>query len=489
MQSVWNAGRRDGMAPIERALVLGIFMLIVGGSTLLFDTTAEGEPQHWYELLSSIVAISATGLISDMPLWVRVPIGAGLLIIDSNLFEMAFNRPDAFDHAKIATEAVSLIAFATALPLLDPPGWLRRWSRVQQWRWLIYYLVNVFVLVAAVVLPALVYGVFSGKIDLASTMEDTGPVMIFLLPLAVVALFVFVLILLQSNWRNTFYSRGAKTPVLFLRPFLTLPDPDTLNELSHQIGQRFPIIALDRIAPVPRRSPHKAVRTVFLWAAVGTLGLMALILPRDASYGDVACKTGDVLCEAVQSEPTEKLLQTQQHSNGSFPWQLIVVPLLILWKLQNAFSFPSARTVSVKTDKGLARALKVIQSVSASPIMRSEVGTAIIRTSDAFWQEAAQRIGEKCQIAIIDLSQDADSLTWEIAYLKNAKLGRIVIMLDQTAALPASVADLNALVVRYRASPDKDKELGGRLRDALSQMAEREMAMAVESGTMHTAHC
>jgi hypothetical protein len=100
-----------------------------------------------------------------------------------------------------------------------------------------------------------------------------------------------------------------------------------------------------------------------------------------------------------------------------------------------------------------------------------EYGTVVIQSSVSLWHEAVQSIGEKCEIAIIDLSKNKDSMAWELNYLKAAKPGKVVVMLEEQAMLPASAAELNAMVVRYKADPSKDPTVAEQLRECLSRLA------------------
>jgi hypothetical protein len=102
--------------------------------------------------------------------------------------------------------------------------------------------------------------------------------------------------------------------------------------------------------------------------------------------------------------------------------------------------------------------------------MWREYGTVVIQSPVSLWHEAVQSIGEKCEIAIIDLSKKNDSMAWELNYLKAAKPGKVVIMLEEQAMLPASAAELNAPVVRYKADPSEDPRVGEPLRECLSRL-------------------
>jgi hypothetical protein len=185
MQGASNTRRHDRMAPIERAAALASANLLVIILMLLFDAP-NGEPRPWYELVVPVISVIGVGLVSEWPSWPRISISAGLLLFDGLAFDMLFDRPGAFDPKAIAFVALGSVAYPVLLPRLDPPGFLRRWSRMRPWLWPIYYSVSAFLLISPIILAGATYAFFARA--LADPLEFAVLLLLWLPALAVVYL-------------------------------------------------------------------------------------------------------------------------------------------------------------------------------------------------------------------------------------------------------------------------------------------------------------
>ena len=262
---------------------------------------------------------------------------------------------------------------------------------------------------------------------------------------------------------------GARTPVLFLRPFMTMSGGAAINRLSFELGGRFPLVALDQVAAAKAKMSRKKLVVLVLGVSVVVLVLGAAALwnawPMIVSHF-MSCAPDNPFCEIIKN----------RNHGPRFPWRLVLVPFAALAgfnHIQRAGKtlISVARESTIKTDKELEQALKTAGQFAKPSKVSPHPGVPVMRAAMEFWPGAVQRIGEVCPLALIDLSKEPDDLAWAIDYLGRAKRGRVVIMLEEGASLPARAAALAAPVVRYRGGPATDAALPGRLRDAFEQIA------------------
>jgi hypothetical protein len=139
---VWHAKIENEMAPIERATVMAVLVIAVGGLALATGYKASDGPFFWYELILALVFAFLLGVTSGFSLLPRVLLGASLGAIAVGIHSAAFGRPGDLVFKSMAPDALVSMVFLTALPLVDPPAALKRASRAHTWLWPIYFLAS-----------------------------------------------------------------------------------------------------------------------------------------------------------------------------------------------------------------------------------------------------------------------------------------------------------------------------------------------------------
>ena len=428
MAGIFEANRKDAMTPVERTFVLGAVTLLFA---LVFPTQ-EGEPTHWYEYALSFIASVGVGLISNKPTRFRVPVGAALLLANSFLFDFLFQRPDAFQSEYVIAGLLIAIIEPWLLPWIDPPGSFRRWCRERSWAWPLYYSVNAILLVNIILTMTLVAAVLSWAVPLGGPKGK----LYALLGSALAALIGLpFLITAFANAKADGRARGIKNKVLLL-------SSNNLARFSRQTGlsDSFLLFALE--PKTDRRK--KNVQAALLISSMVAFPFATLALSLAVFYA----------------------LNIEKPSYIAALSLLLVSSIVFMFFANKLIKLNHIKKTLISTPADLWLAIATISKFDSTPkgILFGE--NLPFEASDAMWQEAVARMGEKCDIILLDLAASAHDVTWEATHLNDAKPGRLILLSDAKTAVPTALQFLNIPAFQYTSAAGRKL-----LRDKLLEMS------------------
>jgi hypothetical protein len=415
---MWQAKTEGDMAPVERALVLAVMAAL---GCLLVMRTGAGRvvaAPLLYEAVAVVVIAFFSGLISGLPPLMRIATSAVLMLIGTYVYARS-----------IVPEVVTWTVFLLALPMIDPPVWLRRWSRARIWLWPIYYASSALLILAlavAFLLPILAIEKQEAPRALVS------------------AAFAGIAISLVYSGYRLRSSRVRRPAVLLLRSAIGAPPDEVVRQISRALGAKFLLVVLElELANRGLRAAGRLGRFAYLGfehlllyvMATACIGLAIFAVIMVLQYGFHTVREARNLIVALVL------------AVGAVAW--VRRSFVMNWRVGRALDRVRIKRVSNAFGQG-PKLFKV-------------------RVGERAWREAVELLGDECDCLLIDLST-VDRASWEIDHLKAGWNGRAAVLLNEATALPAALKGPGVPVVRYSPGIMAWKDFATQLRKTVAAL-------------------
>jgi hypothetical protein len=401
---VWQAKTEGGMAPVERALILATLAVVAG------LVVHDGAVRLLYEAAIPVVVLALfVGFFSGLPRWLRLASTVALTLVGAYIPAVAFGQQGDVSARSILSDAVPWTLLLLALPRMDPPAVLRRWSQARIWPWPIYFVVSAVLMSALIGMCLLITVVLKGR--------EVPRTLVFASFLCVVASFLYIVYGLRSRRVSLFVRIPA---LLLLRP-AGVPTDEVVQQISEALGARVLLVVLE-LEP-PNRSLRQAVGR---WGKLAFLGFEQIFL----AVGAIAV-IGLLLAQLVGG---------YQHDGELRHLHTLIILAVAAAGFIGRLSIMNWR-VGRAVDRVRAKRVRSLRG-SARSIFKLQMGQRV-------WREAIEHLRDECACLLIDLSADIDRLSWEIDHLKTQWVGRAVALLNDTAAIPEALKAAGVPIVRY----------------------------------------
>lgn len=220
------------MTPVERAILFAVSTSLAVG-LVTFTIGHKPGAAHalpWEAAASSVAVALLIGLISDLPAWLRVPLGMSLAVVGDFAYGAALVLHDYPGIGPIMSDAATGMVLSAAVPLVDPPAALRRSSQSNGWLWPIYFL-------ASAILLSLLLGACL-LIEVIPRGQALPPALVFASFASTGASLLYIRYRLDSL-------RMSRPVILMLRPADDRAADKVVRQVSRALGSKFLLLVLE----------------------------------------------------------------------------------------------------------------------------------------------------------------------------------------------------------------------------------------------------